>query len=68
MIYQTSTHEAVQEQYWWEEMEDELHSLSQNKVWTLVSLPEGKKARGCCWHSQVSTAVLVKSRSRRQGS
>ena len=31
-------------------MEEELHFLNQNNVWTLVSLPDDKKAIGSGWH------------------
>ena len=34
---------------WLQAMEDELKSMSQNKVWDLVEVPEGVKTVGCKW-------------------
>ena len=48
-----STHEALQEQHWRKAMEEGQHSLNQNNIWTLVSLPEGKKPIGSRWHFTV---------------
>ena len=48
-----STQEALQEQQWRQAMEEGLHFLNQNNVWTLVSLPKGKKAKGSRWHFTV---------------
>ena len=34
---------------WLEAMKSEMESMYQNKVWTLVDLPEGVKPIGCKW-------------------
>ena len=34
---------------WIEAMEDELRSMSTNKVWDLVEIPDGVKLVGCKW-------------------
>ena len=34
---------------WIEAMEEELKSMSTNKVWDLVEIPEGAKKVGCKW-------------------
>ena len=34
---------------WLEAMKSEMDSMYQNKVWTLVDLPEGVKPIGCKW-------------------
>ena len=34
---------------WLESMEDEMKSMSSNKVWDLVEIPKGAKTVGCKW-------------------
>ena len=63
-----STHEALQEQHWRKAIEEELHSLNQNNVWTLVSLPTVRKRLVVVGISQLSTVLMVKSRGTRHGS
>lgn len=44
--------EAMSSEYshkWIEAMEEELKSMSTNKVWDLVEIPEGSKKVGCKW-------------------
>ena len=44
--------EAMSSEYshkWIEAMEEELKSMSTNKVWDLVEIPEGAKKVGCKW-------------------
>ena len=47
-----SIKEAMSSEYshkWIEAMEEELKSMSTNKVWDLVEIPDGAKKVGCKW-------------------
>ena len=48
-----SVNEASKEPSWVKAMEDELQSLKDNKLWTLVELPEGKISTSTRWHFTV---------------
>ena len=57
---------------WFEAMEEELRSLSDNETWELVDLPEGKKAIGSKWvykikYNQDDTVARYKARLVAQG-
>jgi hypothetical protein len=48
----TSFEEAMRSAYsskWLEAMEDEMRSMSINKVWDLEEIPKGAKIVGCKW-------------------
>ena len=53
MMYQLTTYkEAIvspQSNFWTDEMKDEMTSMSQNKVWSLVDLSDGCKPMRCKW-------------------
>lgn len=38
---------------WVKAMQNELHALERNGIWTLCSLPEGKSAVGCNWEYKI---------------
>ena len=40
---------SPEKEKWISAMEKEMHSIKANKVWGLVSPPEGKKTVGCKW-------------------
>lgn len=41
--------EAMRDGRWKQAMVDEITALQNNKTWTLVELPTGKKIVGCRW-------------------
>ena len=46
----TSFEEAMRSEYsfkWLEAMEDEIRSMSSNRVWDLETIPKGAKTVGC---------------------
>ena len=53
VMYQSTTYkEAIvspQSNFWIDEMKDEMTSMSQNKVWSLVDLLDGYRPMGCKW-------------------
>jgi hypothetical protein len=46
----TNVQEAMQDPNWKQAMTDEYQSLNKNGVWSLTSLPNGRKAIGGRWH------------------
>ena len=53
VMYQSTTYkEAIvspQSNFWIDEMKNEMTSMSHNKVWSLVDLPDGYRPMGCKW-------------------
>ena len=50
--YPTTYKEAIvspQSNFWIDVMKDEMTSMSQNKVWSLVDFPDGCRHIGCKW-------------------
>jgi hypothetical protein len=48
----TSFEEVMRSEYsskWLEAMEDEIRSMSSNRVWDLETIPKGAKTVGCKW-------------------
>nr|XP_027118970.1 uncharacterized protein LOC113736273 [Coffea arabica] len=48
-IEPTSFKEAMQHSYWREAMRKEVEALEDNGIWTVATLPMGKKALGSKW-------------------
>ena len=44
-----SSIESEEKQKWTTAINDELESMKKNKVWTVVKLPENRKAVSCKW-------------------
>ena len=53
VMYQSTTYKdaivSPQSNFWIDEMKDEMTFMSQNKVWSLVDLPDGCRPMGCKW-------------------
>ena len=41
--------EAIHDERWIEDMQNEIQALESNHTWELTDLPKGKKAIGCRW-------------------
>jgi len=42
-------HEVAKDPWWQKAMAEEIQALENNKTWTIMDLPAGKKAINCKW-------------------